>query len=54
MYTEMSMIVQNDGGLICPMFNDFIDATSDRIGGYSADPNAELMNGFAPSKCWLT
>ncbi|MEO1687086.1 MAG: ABC transporter substrate-binding protein [Pseudomonadota bacterium] len=53
MYTEMSMLVQNDGGLICPMFNDFIDATSERVAGYSADPNAELMNGFATSKCWL-
>jgi peptide/nickel transport system substrate-binding protein len=26
MYAEMARIVHDEGGLICPMFNDFIDA----------------------------
>ena len=34
MYSDMGAIVHNEGGLICPMFNDFVDATSDRIDGW--------------------
>ena len=46
-------MVRDDGGLICPMFNDFIDAVSDKVGGYVKDPNGEQMNGFALSKSWV-
>lgn len=53
LYSEMAYMVRDEGGLICPMFNDFIDATSDKLAGYEADPNAELMNGYAPSKVWF-
>ncbi len=52
-YREMGVIVRDEGGLILPMFNDFIGAVSDQIGGYVDDPNGELMNGFALSKTWL-
>ncbi|MBL4806274.1 MAG: ABC transporter substrate-binding protein [Rhodobacteraceae bacterium] len=52
-YREMGTIVRDDGGLILPMFNDFIGAVSDTVGGYVNDPNGELMNGFALSKTWL-
>jgi peptide/nickel transport system substrate-binding protein len=53
MYREMGTIVRDDGGLILPMFNDFIAAVSDKIGGYEDDPNGELMDGFALCKTWL-
>lgn len=52
-YKQAGLMVRDEGGVICPMFNDFIDATSDKVMGYSSDPNQPLMNGFAPSKCWL-
>ncbi len=54
LYSEMAGILHNEGGLICPMFNDFIDAVSNKVGGYDSDPNGELMNSFAGVKCWLT
>ncbi len=52
-YREAAVILHEEGGLICPMFNDFIDASTDKIDGYAVDPSGQLMNGFALSKCWL-
>ncbi|MDP3960740.1 MAG: ABC transporter substrate-binding protein [Pseudorhodobacter sp.] len=53
LYGKIGRIVNEDGGVIAPMFNDFIDATSDAIMGWEKDPNAELMGGFAPAKTWF-
>jgi peptide/nickel transport system substrate-binding protein len=54
MYTEMANILRDDGGLICPMFNDFVEAKREEVAGWLPDPNGELMNGRALAKCWLT
>jgi peptide/nickel transport system substrate-binding protein len=53
LYREMAMIVRDEGGLICPMFNQYIDAVSDKVGGYGGAVNHELMDGYALAKCWL-
>jgi peptide/nickel transport system substrate-binding protein len=53
LYSEMGNMVRDEGGLICPMFNDFVDAVSDKVGGFEGDPNGELMANFASSRCWL-
>ncbi len=53
-YADMGTIVNMEGGVIVPMFNDFIDATSDRVGGWVEDGNQEMMGGYALSKCWRT
>ncbi|MCB2131686.1 MAG: ABC transporter substrate-binding protein, partial [Rhodobacteraceae bacterium] len=53
MYAEMAHILRDEGGLILPMFNDFVEGVSDTIGGWESDPNGELMNGRAHVKCWL-
>jgi peptide/nickel transport system substrate-binding protein len=52
-YADMGTIVRDEGGAIVPMFNDFIDATSAKVGGWSPDGNQEMMGGYALSKCWL-
>jgi peptide/nickel transport system substrate-binding protein len=52
MYGEMGRLVRDEGGLICPMFGDSIDAFSDAIAGWNDDPNGEMMNFFAPIKMW--
>ena len=52
-YRDMAVIVRDEGGLILPMFNDFIDATGSKVGGFEADPNGDMMNGFALVKSWL-
>lgn len=53
MYRDMAMMVHEDGGVILPMFNDTIDATGPKVGGWIPNPNAELMSGMAASECWL-
>ena len=53
MYSEMANILRDEGGLICPMFNDFVEAKREEVGGWQPDPNGELMNGRALAKCWL-
>ncbi|WP_238368063.1 ABC transporter substrate-binding protein [Mesobacterium pallidum] len=54
MYAEMSMLVHDDGGLICPMFNDFVDGVTNRVAGWEdAKVGFELNNFYAPMKMWV-
>lgn len=54
MYADMGTILHNEGGLICPMFNDFIDASTDRIAGWIDDTAGfALMNSYAPHRMWV-
>ncbi len=53
MYGQLARIVNEEGGLICPMFNDFIDAHGPAIQGWQGDPNGEMMGGYAAVKCWM-
>jgi peptide/nickel transport system substrate-binding protein len=53
LYHDMAVIVRDEGGLILPMFNDFIDARSDKVMGWIPDPNAEMSNLSAPIRVWL-
>ncbi|WP_118133110.1 ABC transporter substrate-binding protein [Oceanicella sp. SM1341] len=53
MYHDAALMVRNEGGLILPMFNDWIEAVSDKVGGWEADGAQTMMNGYALSKTWL-
>ena len=54
MYAEMGTLLRDDGGLICPMFNDFIDAHGDRVDGWVEGVNGfALMNSYAPLRMWV-
>jgi peptide/nickel transport system substrate-binding protein len=52
-YAEMANILRDEGGLILPMFNDFVSAVRDEVGGWIDDPNGELMNGRGLVNAWL-
>lgn len=54
MYADMGTMIRDDGGLICPMFNNFIDATSERVAGWGPSKGFALMNFYAPMKMWVT
>ena len=54
MYADMGMMLRDEGGLICPMFNDFIDAHGDRVDGWVEEVNGfALMNSYAPLRMWV-
>lgn len=53
LYREMAIIVRDEGGLILPMFNQYIDAINDKVGGYGGGVNHELMDGYALARCWV-
>ncbi|BCH34092.1 peptide ABC transporter substrate-binding protein [Mesorhizobium sp. L-8-10] len=53
MYRDIALMVRDDGGAIIPMYNDWIDAVSEKVEGYVPYPSGELMGGLALSMCWL-
>ena len=52
-YSELAHIVRDTGGLILPMFNDWVEGRRKEVGGWVANPAGTLMNGKALSMCWL-
>ncbi|MCW1919072.1 ABC transporter substrate-binding protein [Rhodobacter sp. KR11] len=52
-YSEMANILRDTGGLICPMFNDWVEGRRAEVGGWVANPAGTLMDGKALVKCWL-
>ncbi|MGB7241547.1 MAG: ABC transporter substrate-binding protein [Sulfitobacter sp.] len=52
-YSKMALLLRDEGGLICPMFNDSIEGISENVGGWIEDPNLNIMNAMAGVKCWL-
>ncbi len=53
LYREMALMVRDDGGLILPMFNDFIDARSKQVQGFVRDRAGELSNNYIGIRAWL-
>ncbi|MEZ5888239.1 MAG: ABC transporter substrate-binding protein [Paracoccaceae bacterium] len=53
LYSKVAHILWENGGVIVPMFNDFVDAHSDAVAGWEDDPNYEMMGGWASQKTWF-
>lgn len=52
LYSAAGMIVRDEGGLICPMFNDWVDGHNAQVAGWVGNPAGEMMNGFAAVLTW--
>jgi len=53
LYSKMGRMLREEGGLILPMFNDFVDGVSNNLGGWINDPNSEMMNNMVALKGWV-
>jgi peptide/nickel transport system substrate-binding protein len=49
----MAHLLRDEGGLIAPMFNDWVEGRRAEVGGWVSDPTGTMMGGTAMSKCWL-
>lgn len=53
-YHDMAVMMRDEGGLLVPFFNQFIDAAAtNKIGGFAKSPIGEMMDGYALAECWL-
>ena len=52
-YSQMATMVRDTGGLILPMFNDFVEGRRAEVGGWVSNPAGSLMNGKVLTLCWL-
>ncbi|WP_343563349.1 ABC transporter substrate-binding protein [Kiloniella sp. b19] len=53
LYHDMGMLLRDEGGLIVPMFNNWLEGSSKDVAGWVDDPNQVLSNGYAAVKTWL-
>ena len=53
LYAEAGRMVRDEGGLILPMFNDWVDGRSAKLEGYIKDPSFEMSGGYASRRCWF-
>jgi len=51
-YSQMGRQLNEEGAVILPMFNDFVDATLNDVQGYIDDANGSLMNYYAFKHTW--
>ena len=49
----MGTILRDEGGLILPMFNNYVEGVSDKVGGWIEDPGGDMMNSYAAVKTWI-
>lgn len=52
-YRDMALMVRDEGGLILPVFNDFINAATMNVMNYVDDIGNDLSNGRVVSRVWL-
>jgi peptide/nickel transport system substrate-binding protein len=53
LYRDMALMVRDEGGLILPVFNDYINACSSHLKGFVPDIGNDLSNGRIASRVWL-
>lgn len=52
-YGKMGRLVRNEGGVITPMFNNFIEAISTDLQGWKDDANGTIMGGRGMHMMWF-
>jgi peptide/nickel transport system substrate-binding protein len=53
MYLQLQTMINEDGGALIPMFNDFVDASADTVKNFELSPQYGLAGMRAPERVWL-
>ena len=51
-YSKMGRMLNEEGGVMVPMFNDFVDGLSTEIQGWETNPSGPQMYWYAFAKTW--
>lgn len=49
----MALMVRDEGGLILPVFNDYVMAASNAVKGIVDDIGNDMSNGYIGSRAWI-
>jgi len=52
-YGELQQIASDDGGAMIPLFGDYLDAASKKVGGVKPHPMFNFMGGRLAERVWL-
>ena len=53
LYRDMAVMIRDEGGLILPVFNDYVNAASKKLKGFVHDIGNDISNGRIASRVWL-
>jgi len=53
LYHDIALIVRDEGGTLLPVFNNYLNASSNKLQGYIEDVGNDLSNGHVISRVWL-
>lgn len=53
LYRTAALMVRDEGGLILPVFNDYLNACSKQVKGYVHDIGNDVSNGYVASRVWF-
>ncbi len=53
LYRTMALMVRDEGGLILPVFNDYVMAASTSVKGIVDDIGNDMSNGYIGSRAWI-
>ncbi|MGF0538640.1 ABC transporter substrate-binding protein [Agrobacterium sp. ES01] len=53
LYRTMAVMVRDEGGLILPVFNDYVMASSNKLQGFVDDIGNDMSNGYIGSRVWF-
>ena len=54
MYGDMQRMLSEDGGVIIPMFIDYLDACTSKVQGFKPNPTFSFMGLRIGEKVWLS
>jgi peptide/nickel transport system substrate-binding protein len=53
MYKSLALMVRDEGGLILPVFNDYLNGSVKTLKGFVDDIGNDMSNGYVASRVWL-
>ena len=53
LYKDAAVMVRDEGGIILPVFNDYLNASTKNLMGFVDDIGNDTSNGYVASRVWL-